>query len=423
MHCDTEGWESVGMKIYRGWSVVAISAVTLALVLGASIQGFGLFVLPVSEHFRLSRADINTAAIALNVGMAVIGPFLGRLLDKHSSRLIMAVSAIVFGASFVVLGLSNNVWLSLAVIALPLAVAVVGCGTLTSTAIVARWFNVYRGRAIAIAMIGLSLGPVAVVPVIGLLIEAVGWRYTLVALGVAVGVVLVLLAAVLGERPGPDDVETHDPVPALNQPAPEPETDEPLSAGHLLRLPQFWTISLAAAFAFAIMTALLVSLVPYAQGVGLSLTQGANLMSMYGLAAIAGTLLVAWLGDRFDRLTVMAVLSVLIGIASALLLLADGFGPILACTGMIGLVSGALTPVFLALLADLFGAMSFGIASGTASFLSTIIGAIAIRFGGEVYDRTGSYRLMFLSFLIVGLLAAVLAFATGPLARRHPIVT
>lgn len=411
------------MKIYRGWSVVAISALTLALVLGASIQSFGLFVLPVSEHFRLSRADINTAVIALSIGMAVVGPFMGRLLDQHSSRLIMALSAAVFGASMVVLGLSNNVWLSLAVIALPLSTAVVGCGTLTSPAIVARWFTVYRGRAIAIAMMGLSLGPLAVAPVIGILIQALGWRYTLVVLGVSVGVLVALLAAILGERPGEGDVESRDLVPAHNRPAAPPESGEPLSAWHLLRLPQFWTISLAAAFVFAIMTAFLVSLVPYAQGVGLSLTQGASLISMYGFAAIAGTLLVAWLGDRCDRLTAMAALSVLIGIAVAMLLAAEGFGSILACTGVIGLVSGALSPVFLALLADLFGAMSFGVACGTASFMSTITGAIAIRFGGEVYDRTGSYRLMFLAFLIIGLLAAILAFATGPLARRHPIAT
>lgn len=411
------------MKTYFGWYVVAISALTLALVLGASIQGFGLFVLPVSESFNLSRADTNTAAIALNVGMAVMAPFLGRLLDSRSSKLIMAISAVLFGGSLVVLGLSHNVWLSVAVIALPLAAAVVGCGTLTSPTLVARWFTVHRGRAMAIAMMGLSLGPVVVVPLVSLLIEAVGWRTSLVVLGVVIGALLLLLAALVRERPGPDDVEVRGV--GAPDPAPLAEVPElavrPLGVGQLLAMPQFWTIALAAAFVFAIMTAVLVSLVPYAQGEGLSLAQGASLMSAYGLAAIGGTLLVAWLGDRFDRLTLMAVLSVLIGLAVALLMVADGYVTILASTAVLGLVSGALTPVFLALVADLFGPASFGTANGVASFISTIVGAAAIRYGGEVFDRTGSYRLMFLSFLVVGLAAAVLTFATGPLARRYPL--
>jgi nitrate/nitrite transporter NarK len=38
----------------------------------------------------------------------------------------------------------------------------------------------------------------------------------------------------------------------------------------------------------------------------------------------------------------------------------------------------------------------------------TIIGAVCVRYAGEVYDRTGSYNLMFITFVAAQVVAAVL---------------
>ncbi len=406
------------MKIYYGWTIVAISVLTLSLAIGASIQAFGLFVLPVSAELHLTRAQVNTGAILFNIGMAVVGPVLGRILDTQSARLVMIASALLFGGSMVVLGLSSSVWLSAAVIVVPLAIAAVGAGTVTSPTLVARWFSAYRGRAMAIAMIGVSLGPVIVVPLIGLLIEAVGWRKALVVEGLFIGAVLLLLALLVREKPGPGDVEVRGGSGEATGAAAEAGDGMPLlGIGALLRLPQFWTISLSVALAFGILQVVIVSLVPYGQGLGLSLSQGASLMSMYGASAIAGALLLAWLGDRFDRLWLLVALIALFALAGASLLLAGDYLVLLACTGTFGLIGGMITPAFLALLADRFGAASFGTANGTASFLSTVVSAGFILAAGEMFDRTGSYQLTFLSMGAVGLAAALILLATNPLSR------
>ena len=44
-------------------------------------------------------------------------------------------------------------------------------GHLAMTTVVARWFEAQRGRAMAIAMMGMSLGTVVMAPTIGLLIS------------------------------------------------------------------------------------------------------------------------------------------------------------------------------------------------------------------------------------------------------------
>jgi len=406
------------MKTYYGWHIVAISVLALSLAIGGSIQAFGLFVLPVSQEFHLTRAQVNTGAILFNVGMAVVGPVLGRILDRHSAKRMMMISAVLFGVSMVALGVSQNVWLSAAIIAVPLAAAAVGCGTVTSPTLVARWFTAYRGRAMAIAMMGVSLGPVVVVPLISLLIEAVGWRQSLVIAGACIGGILFLLALLVRERPGPHDVEVRSGGASGDEAAHEAGDGTPLlSMGELLRLPQFWTISLSVALAFGIMQVVIVSLVPYGQGEGLPLTQAASLISMYGGSALVGSLLLAWMGDRFDRLALLVVLMVLFALAGTSLLLATSYPLMLACTGAFGVIGGMITPAFLALLADRFGAASFGTANGTASFLSTIISAGCIRAAGEMFDRTGDYELTFLSIGAIGLLAAVMMLATNPLSR------
>lgn len=402
------------MKSYYGWRIVAINMVVLALAIGASIQAFGLYVLPASEAFGLTRADVNTGAILLNIGMALAGPVLGGLIDRKSSRLIMAVSALLFGGSLVILGLSHSVWLSALVIAVPLALAAVGCGTVTSPTLVARWFTVHRARAISIAMMGMSFGPIVVIPLVGLLIAELGWRGSLVAMGIGSGAVILLLSLLVRDRPGPGDIE-----PGSDQVhhAGEAAMERPLSAGEMLRRPAFWTIALSTALSFGIMQVIIVSLVPFGQGLGLSIGQGASLMSAYGVAAIAGGLLMAWLGDRFDRLALLAVLTAVFAAAGASLVLAQGYVAVLCCAAAIGLASGAFTPAFLALLADTFGAASFGIANGCAGFLSTAISAACIRVAGEIFDRTGSYSAMFMAFLGLGAVAVLLLLLTRPLSR------
>jgi MFS family permease len=405
------------MRIYYGWIIVAITVVTFALVIGAAMQSYGLFVVPVSEAFGLTRAQMNTGAILLNLGMAVASPFLGRVIDRFPARPVMIASGVVFGASLAILGLSTSPLLSALVIALPLAAAVVGCGTLTSPALVSRWFTVHRGRALAISTIGISIGPVVVTPLVGAMIEAMGWRQTLVVLGAASGLLIAAMAALVRNLPGPGDIEPGAAQAQTEQAGNEVPLGPVLTIGQLLRQPKFWTIAIGCALYFAILTTDIVSLIPLAQGEGLSTTQAASLMSVYGVLAVIGALVFAGIGDRFRQIYIFAAMTAVIGIANAGLMIVHGYVPLLACAGFIGLAGGITSPGFMALIAEYFGTASFGIAIGTASFVSTFVSAIAVRFGGEIFDRTGSYDLMLLAFCFIGLFAGVILLATRFVAR------
>ncbi len=398
---------------YYGWRIVAVAMVVYMLVIGGTYSAYGLFVLPVSAEFGLSRADMNTGLIIFNLGTATLAPFIGRALDKTPARRIMIASALLMGLSFLALGLSHSLWFSAAVLAVTLPAAALGAGTLTTPMLIARWFAAQRGRAMALATIGMFTGGIAVTPLMGLAIEAYGWRTTLFLVGAVMTVILLGVSLVVRDRPGDDDIEAGG-VQSAGQPGAVARAplQPPTKVGVLLRMPRLWLIGLSGAVAVAVGQTLLITLVPLARAAGLSAAQATSLFPVMGVAAIIGVGVMSLVADKVDRVLLMVLICLMgAGMNVALLVLVPTYGLLIVCAALMGLANAGLTPVFNALLADHFGANSFGTARGLAGPMGAVASMVAIRFGGEVYDRFGGYAVAFIAFFVVQLIAAGLIFA------------
>ncbi|OCC22477.1 hypothetical protein MB02_16595 [Croceicoccus estronivorus] len=401
--------------MYFGWRMVALAAFLYMLMMGTTYGAFGLFVIPVSDEFDLSRANMNSALILFNIGTALLSPFIGRLLDRYPTRLIMAVSAILFGASFVTLGFSQSIWVNAAILVLPLGVALPGAGTLTMSVLLARWFTIQRGRAMVLAAMGMSVGSIVVTPMVGWLIEEQGWRTALMAIGVIVGAILLVLSALVRERPGPDDIESGSQQQAVNNSggiSTSPTSEKPLSVATILKMPTFWTVGLSTALAMGITQALSITFVPLGIDKGLSMMEATSLMSITGAAAIIGMLGLSVVADKIDRTLLMTGFFTLGALLNATLLVSHSYIMLAGCAVILGIAAGAMAPIFYALLADCFGTMSFGTVRGLTTPLLALFSAAIVRFAGEVYDYTGNYQLLFTIFVFAELLAALLMFAT-----------
>ena len=382
------------MRIYYGWYIVAISVVSFTLLLGSTYHAFGVFVLPVSQDLGLSRAEINTALILLSLGNAIWAPIVGQMLDRLPIRPIMLGCALMMGVSLVALGLSHSAWLSAIVLGAPLAFAMQGAGILTANALVVRWFSVHRGRAMAIALTGMSLGGIVLPPLIAALIGQFGWRRTLVGVGCAVALTLVALVPIARPRPGPDDVEseatraddTDAPVGDAAANAP------PLKATSLLRMWPFWTIAVSAALTLGAVQALMITLVPLAQEAGIGTTQAAGLISVLATAGFIGNLLLAWIADRVDRMMLLGSLFIAVALVNGLFFFSHDYPLLVTCAALVGLAGGLVSPAFHTLIADRFGPASFGTAYGLMTPILAITAALCARYAGEVFDRTGRVR-------------------------------
>jgi MFS family permease len=398
-------------RIYYGWIVVALAILIYMLVVGATFGAFGLFVHPVSKELGLSRAEMNTAMILMNLGNAAVAPALGRVLDRFPVRRVFLACALCLGGGLAILGFSRSLWLSSAVLAVVLPLGYLGAGTLTMSALVARWFTAQRGRAMALAAIGMSLGNATVTPIIGVLVEDLGWRTALIASGAGIGLLLVALAFLLRDRPGPGEREGGHPPVAAPTPS-QVQAARPAPVGALLRSPPFWSIGVSIAAALAVIQTIAITLIPLGQENGLTTVEAATLMSFIGGGAIVGALMLALIADRLDRVVLLTILLLLGAGLNAALPYANTYGRLAAIAGLLGVTSGSMPPVFFALLADRFGPASFGTARGLTMPAIAALGMGAVWFAGKTFDLTGSYDVVFQVFIIADLVAAGLMFAT-----------
>ena len=407
----------VDLPMYYGWYVVMMAAAVYAVVMGTTFSAFGLFVVPVSSDLQLSRADMNTALILLNIGSAMLAPVVGRMLDRISARRIMLASALLIGLSFAMLSFSSSLLLSGIVMALVLAAAVQGGCTLTMSVLLARWFTARRGRAMILAMMGASLGSIFIVPVIGWLIEQEGWRTALLIMGVVDMVFLLVLALAVRERPQLGELEAGADADQQTV-VKNNDAGTPASIKSLLCMPQFWTMGISCSIAMAMMQTIMITIVPLAVEAGLTTVQAAGLVSITGVAALVSKMLLALVADRFDRILMLAVLFGLGAAVSVLLLVGDSYPVLIACAVMLGISSSAAAPIFYALLADRFGMSSFGTVRGLMSFLIAVVSAVALRLVGEVFDCMGSYDYVFYAFVGLGGFVVVLILSTWLTKKR-----
>ena len=402
-----------------GWIIVAAGFVANLVLMGAFYASYGLFVLPVSEEFQLSRADANTGLVILSLGIALQAPLIGSLLDRVSVRRAMMVGSVIFGAVLAAIALSRNLWLDVALLGAAFPFAVLGACSLAVPVLIVRWFPTHTARALVICQLGFSVGGIVWPPLAALLIEWQGWRTALMVLGIAAGAILCVAGMVMRDWPSAEASES-----AFDgAERPEARQEPPAAVGKLLRTAQFWTINLSGALVIATSSAFTVSLAPMAHDEGLTLVQAATLISVMSAAGIAGKLVLAAIGDRFDRILILVGIFLAGAVTTAAFLMTDEYVLLLVAVGVTGFFTAGTTPVLNAVIADRFGRASFGTVTGLAQPVQSIAAMVTIRYAGEIFDRTGGYDLLLTSIIAVNLLAAAVMFATrllpAPL-RPHP---
>jgi MFS family permease len=399
------------MRIYYGWYVVAIAILIYTVLVGTIFVAYGVYVLPVSAEFKLSRAEMNTGMSLIILGDAILAPVIGRMLDRLPIRSVIITGAIAFIIGMVTLGTSHMLWLNAFILSVVIPIAYLGSGTITNTVLIARWFTAQRGRAMVLTGVGISLGTLIAPPIVGSLVDIYGWRTVLMVVGVAIGGLLLCLGLILRERPGPDDIESPGPATTASHAAAEP-SGTPIKVLTLLGNGYFWVVTLCAAAVLAQFQTLVITLVPFGKGHGLTTLEATSLLSIMGTSAIVGGVLVSSVADRFDRAILLTGLFVVAVAMNGTFLIADNYMELAIAAVLLGFGSATVTHTLYALLADRFGTPSFGTVRGISLVIISLVSVVIIRFGGEIFDRTGSYNAMFIIFGGLALTSAVVTFAT-----------
>ncbi|GAA4948378.1 MFS transporter [Halioxenophilus aromaticivorans] len=408
--------------------MLAGSFISAAIAIGFTSYIYGMFTVPVTEELGLSRANYNNGFIALSVGIALFSPFTGRLLDQFSPRLLVAFAGTLFGCSIATISILKSPIMMLLLLLLPIAAGVSTCGALGANTITVKWFQSRRGLALGILALSTSVGGLLSQPFTGWLITNLGWRHTLLIIGILCFFVFLFLSMFLiKDKPDPsiykyeDEFDSNvDSKVSAKESTAEPRaiTEPTFSYVDILRTKNFWLLTCAIGIFFGVDQSILVSQVPYFLDRGYTLEIAATLVSIKTLSAIGGKLIVGFLADKVDLRSLFTAVALCNISLMSIYILQPSFWILVLFLSLLGVAVGGVFPVWTTSVAWLFGSRSYGTAMGMTAIGTQIFTMLNIRFVGEVYDRTGTYKIAFVVFIGMVAIAILLFRSITPPAKN-----
>lgn len=392
-------------------ALVFCAVLAAALAMGLR-QSFGLFLAPMTAAHGWTASGF---AFAIAVQVLVNGlsqPLCGQLADRFGGRVVVMGGALLYTTGLVGMALSDGMPFFTFFAGLIMGVAVSAAGMPVIMASLTRLLpEQHRGRATGLGTAGSSFGQFLVVPLAGVGIASLGWQTALLVMA-AVSLAMVPLALPLRDSPQ-----------ARPQAALAAEEE---GAGRALRRAfgstSFWCLFSGFFVCGLHVSFLTVHLPGFVASCHLPLYVGAGALSLIGLFNVAGSLISGELTQKWRRRELL----VSIYGARAVLMVAFFMAPkttgtILVFSALMGLLWLSTVPPTVALCARNFGTRWLATIFGLVFLGHQLGGFTGAWLGGVIFDRTGSYDLMWIISILAGIFAALVHLpvrdAVQPLAR------
>ena len=392
--------------MFYGWRVVSGVFIAQLFVTGFFTYAVSLLVAPVRDEFGVSLEQVMYSLTFATILGLVVTPVSGAMIDKFPVRALMIFGAVIFSAGLWLLSHSQSITQYIVVFGLTMSLANGLAGAMCGSAVISRWFTASRGRALGIAALGTSVGGVAIPMLLGYWLGEYGWRGALQHLSI-VALLLMLPAVALTVRGKPSDigldVEAHA-AGGINQPPP----DKLLSAMDILKNPAYWSLGLSLGILFSAYSAVVANITPYAINLGHSEVDASRLIMAIAVCGFIGKLLFGMAADKFSLKAGLWASQALVISGFLLLMIEPGFGALLLAASAIGLAAGGMVPVWGAMMAQIFGLISYGKAMGLMGPLLTVCIVPGFTLIGRLVDTHGDYNLALLIFSAAVFIGALL---------------
>jgi MFS family permease len=400
---------------FYGWRVVAGAFVVLCLAYGTQYS-FGIFFAALLDEFGWSRAGLSGVFSLYVFAYTAFGFAAGRLTDRWGPRAVITAGGVCLGSALAGMALVTRLWepylLYGVVAALGMGTAYVPCNST-----VVKWFVRRRGLAMGIATSGASVGNTVLPPLAHALVAGVGWRAAYVTFGVAVGVLLVLVARVMRRDPESMGLRPDGAGPPTTGPAAATPATAGWTLGSALRTPTFWLLGVAFSATWLPVFVPIVHLVSFVRDLGHPPATGAWMISALGIGAIAGRLVMGPLSDRLGRKATIAIAMAMQALAFLGFLAFRDLALLFAAAVVFGYSYGTITTLFPAIVGDLFGREQAGSLVGFLFMLAGSISAWGTLGAGAIHDAAGGYDLVWVGGAALNLAAVAFLAACRPPRR------
>ena len=393
---------------FYGWRIAGVLAVTETVSWGVLYYSFAVFLVPMQRDLGASAAAVSGAFSLALVVMGVSGLVVGRWLDRHGGRALMSLGSLLAVGVVALWSRVEEVW--------QLYLVLAGVGVAASMvlyepafAVLVRWFDRHRGRALLLVTVAAGFASTIFVPTAAALEAALGWRDALLVLAVVLAVTTVLPHALV-LRGDPADLGLGpDGGPRRSPPQGRPAHGLRSTSRRLWGEPRFRWLTLGFALHTLAVIGVAVHLYPFLREQGHGVAFAAGVTGALGALSVTGRLVVTGLFTRFATLHVVAAVFALQGVAAVVLLLAPA-SPTAAVIFVVGFgigfgVAAIARP---AIVADAYGVSRYATVSavmGLALVLAKVAGPVSV---GVSRSVTGGYAVA-LGGLVVVTLASALA--------------
>lgn len=399
----TEGWRTPAIIVLCGCLIAILSFGPRAVT--------GFFLQPMTQELGFGR-DVFSLAVAIqNLLWGAALPFAGAFADRFGSFRVLALGSLVYAAGLALMSQATtpgSLYLSVGVL---IGFGLAGASfTLVLAAFGKLLPESRRTFAFGAGTAAGSFGQFLFSPLAVALLNHIGWHQTLLVFAVLVLLVLPLAFAV--STPAMDMS-----VGAVKKQSFREALGEAFGhTSYVLLVLGFFTCGFHIAF-------ITVHLPPYLVDRGLDVSWGGWVLAFIGLFNIIGAISAGLLGSRFPKRYLLSTIYFLRAIAFTVFVLT----PMSPASAMIfGAVMGILwlstVPLTSALVGLMFGTRFMATLFGFVFFSHQVGAFIGVWLGGYLYERTGSYDIVWWLGVALGVFAALvnLPIREQPVARLAP---
>ena len=374
--------------------ILVCGGIILSLSLGTR-HSFGLYLQPMTLDLDWTRQTFAIALAIQNLVYGIATPLAGMIVDKYGAPRVLFGGTLLYALGMVLMAYSTTGWEFTLSAGLLVGIALSCSGFSTVFGVVGRAFPPEkRTTALGIAAAAGSFGQFLMLPYGQTLINQLGWHYALLACAATILLVLPL-ATVLAEDKKAQSREHKQSIPEALREAFGHSGFVLLCSGYFVCGFQLMFIS--------------VHFPAYMIDQNMTPETGMMALALIGLFNIFGSYTWGWLGNRYTKKYVLAALYFTRAAAFAIFISAPVTPLSVYLFGAtIGFLWLGTVPVTSGLIAHIFGVKYLATLTGIAFLFHQVGSFLGVWIGGYLFDTTGSYRLMWLLTIALGVLAGLI---------------
>lgn len=398
--------------IFYGWYILAACFVILFLTTGVRYT-IGVVFKPLITEFGWDRGllslgfFINMTIYSFSIIIA------GRAYDRYGPKWVIIISNVFLSTGFMSLafiGSFRGFFIFYGIVA---ALGMGGTTVPLFAVLTSKWFEKGRGLAVSLGLTGSCVGQFVLVPIFTILVLRFGWRISYFFIGLVMLIIITTLAFWvikgdphdLGLKPWGHTNEVKLRKEGDKKPAALESRD--LGLTDAMKTYSFW---LFVAFMFICGSGdfmVTTHLIPMVTDYNIPPTTAGNMLAWLGLMSLPGILIAGPLSDKIGTKIPIFLTFLLRFVLFILILKYQNLVSfyIFACAfGFTLLITAPLNAI---LVGRLYGFSHIGLISGFITTIHHLGGGFLAYVAGEVFDRTGSYRLIFILSAVMVLIAAL----------------